>query len=73
MTVIVDGKEIKVGNDVKVIQDHMPEADMELHLTVTSEGIVLDRFTRQDDSDETGLCLEATASREVADLDDFCK
>jgi len=73
MKVIIDGKELEVNNDVKIIWDkEYPEDDMELHMAATHEGIILDRFTRQDDSDETDLSLEATASLGIDDLDEFC-
>ncbi len=73
MKVFIDGEEVVCNNDVKVIwDDEYPEDDMELHTTVTSEGAILDRFTCQDDSDETGLSCEATASLGIDDLDEFC-
>jgi len=73
MKVIIDGKELEVNNDVKIIwDDEYPEDGMELHMAATHEGIILDRFTRQDDSDETDLSLEATASLGIDDLDEFC-
>ena len=73
MIVLIDGNEVECNNDVKVIwDDEYPESDMELHVTVTSEGVILDRFTRQDDSDETGLSMEATASMRIDDLDELC-
>lgn len=44
MIVIVDGQEIKVGNDVKVIYESFDpdEPDVDLHITLTSEGMIQD-------------------------------
>jgi hypothetical protein len=72
MKVLIDGNEIEVLNDIKVIWNDTPDEDMELHMAATCEGVILDRFTRQDDSDETGLCLEATMSIDTEALDGFC-
>lgn len=73
MKLFIDGKEVEFQNDVKVVwDDEYPEDDMELHMAATHEGIILDRFTRQDDSDETGLSVEATASLGIDDVDEFC-
>lgn len=72
MKVLIDGKEVECLNDVKVIWDNCPEDDMELHMAVTYEGIILDKFTVQNDSDETGLCQEGTASIENSELAEFC-
>lgn len=42
MILIVDGKEIKVLNEVKVIVGVDDLEDQELHLTLTHEGIIQD-------------------------------
>jgi len=44
MIVLIDGKEIKVGNDVKIIYDTGDEdyGKQELHVTATHEGIIKD-------------------------------
>ncbi len=62
MTVLIDGKEVKVTNDVKIIySDFDAEApNVELHLTVTYEGLITDVI-------EAGEVL-ATASDMAQDL-----
>jgi len=56
MKLYVDGKEIEVKNDVKVVYDDVcidmgddPEEDImgELHATLTSEGLILDLITTE--------------------------
>jgi hypothetical protein len=41
MKILIDGKEVPVQNDVKVIYEEVDGAD-ELHLTLTHEGIISD-------------------------------
>jgi hypothetical protein len=76
MRLIVDGKEVKFQNDVKVIWEDEPDIRQEFCLTATNEGIILDRFiidypeTR--DRGETCFECDATAALEISDLDAFC-
>ena len=66
--VIIDGAEHDVMGDVKIIWEKKGEnEDEQLHLTATSEGIILDKVIDQHDSDDT-LSFEATAGYEVEDL-----
>jgi hypothetical protein len=60
MKVIIDGTETKVLNDVKIIWENNIE-DTSDHLTVTSEGVIVDV------TDTTGEIIE-TQSCEVNDL-----
>jgi|TARA_Y100000034_G_scaffold54339_1_gene66595 hypothetical protein len=64
MKVLIDGKEIEVLNDVKVIWETTPDEGMELHMAATCEGIVLDRYSEDD--------IEATMSIDTEGLDGFC-
>jgi len=72
MKVFLDGVEVKCLNDVKVVWEDTPDTDMEMHMAATCEGIILDTFTRQDDSDETGLSLEKTMSVGTEELEAMC-
>ena len=74
MKVLIDGQEVECKNDVKIIWDgeEAPEDDMQFHMTVTHEGIILDSFIVQNDSDETDLCLDKTMSVDVEYLRSLC-
>lgn len=54
MKVLIDGREVEVQNDVKIIWDQMDEheKEQELHLTCTYEGIIADRY-KEGEFDET--------------------
>jgi len=65
MQVLIDGIQVEFGNDVKVIWEDTPEDNKELHLTATSEGIILDVF------DEDGEC-ERTMSLDTEQLSEEC-
>jgi len=74
MIVLIDGKEVKVQNDVKIIYDGVvcdlddddKDIEAELHVTLTSEGIVTDVIN----SDDGGYV--ATMSRTYGELADDC-
>jgi len=48
MIVLIDGKEVKVLNDIKIIVDLENEQEEELHLTVTHEGVITDVIDKED-------------------------
>ena len=72
MRVLIDGIEVQCLNAVKVIWTDTPDEEMEMHMGITHEGIILDTFTRQDDSDDTGLSLEKTMSLDLEFLEAQC-
>lgn len=72
MIVIIDGKEIQVQNDVKIIhEDHLVEVDdqeedAQVHITCTHEGLILDVIIGD------GFVLK-TNSLDLECLDGLCK
>ena len=72
MKVLIDGKEVSVQNDVKIIYDDIPvlidenETDTTLYVTATHEGLIHDVFPSNSD---TSLASKSqTASEIVEDL-----
>lgn len=71
MKVFIDGKEIEVKNDVKIIWDHFiidedwEEEEVMVHLGVNHEGIVIDSV-RSD-----GM-IDATMSKDLDDMLELC-
>jgi len=63
MKILIDGKEVKFENDVKVIWEDTPDAEQELHMCATYEGIILDVI-------ESGE-VERTMSIDTEGLDSF--
>ena len=75
MKVYVDGKEIEVLNDVKIVYDEVcVDLDMntntdiygQLHATMTSEGMILDLI-----DPEGEIC--ATYAKEYSEMATWCK
>jgi hypothetical protein len=59
MKVLIDGVEVQVNNDVKVIYDlpsDIREIDTEVHLTFTQEGMIGDLW-QGDELESIGLFL----------------
>ena len=67
----LDGKEVKCEEATLVWED-TPDTNMEFHATLTPSGFDLEIFTRQNDSDETGLSLEKTGSVDTFELEQVC-
>jgi hypothetical protein len=73
MKVLIDGKEVEVQNDIKVIYDEIifgmdddgKDIEGELHVLLNCEGMVTDLFV--DDNE-----LVATMSRTAGELADDC-
>lgn len=57
---MVDGKEVKFGNDVKLIYPEMGQGDDELHVTLTHEGVISDVIS-------DGQCI-GTSAIEAQDI-----
>ena len=62
MKLLVDGKEVVVNNDVKVIYEDVDE-DQEVHATLTHEGLILDTFLGGEP--HTTACLMAIELTEL--------
>jgi hypothetical protein len=68
----IDGKEVKVLNDVKVVWEgdcDLADQSRDNHLTLTYEGAILD-IVRNEVNSESPSEIEETQSVEVYDL--FC-
>jgi hypothetical protein len=67
MLVMIDGEEVKVTNDIKIVYgDFDAEApNAELHLTMTSEGMISDVIDKGE--------VVTTAADDVLDLADRTK
>lgn len=71
MKVLIDGKEVTVLNDVKIIVENFDwyGNKSELHLTLTSEGLITD-VVREDEEDQTTNVVE-TDSKTYSELFSF--
>lgn len=68
MKIEIDGKEVEVQNDIKIIYDDVPmfkdchghnvEVCGQLHITVRSEGITIDKIEDDECFDVAWLCLD---------------
>ena len=82
MKLLVDGKEIAVQNDVKVIYDDVcidmdadteEEVHGELHATLTHEGLIMDLINTDDTfSDDVGAVVGTFAS-EYGHMATWCR
>jgi len=78
MIVLIDGKEVKIQNDIKVIYDDVvvdmdddgSDINAELHVTMTHEGQILDLITTETtpDGDAEVIGTHATEYGEMASL-----
>jgi hypothetical protein len=65
MIVQIDGEEVKVLNDIKVIWEDSPDTDQQLHMAATCEGIILDVLDKDGE-------VEATMSLDTEQLSEEC-